>query len=254
MSLTERDYLKKYDIKILILSRGRYNTISTHKLLPNYIEVLVPVSEKNLYEEKIDNPILTIPDEVKGLGQVRNWVLDNFKEETIIMIDDDIDRFYCLTGLHAKQIDDPDEFIQILINTAVMAQDMGVHCFGFSQTDIRKYKPYEPFKLCTWVGCIIGVIGRDDKFRDDKFKVDIDFCLKKILRDRIILCNDMYFAIQSRDNNSGGNATYRTEDEYNKSLDSLCEKWGRFLKKGTHKSQVRLKLNVERKQKIDYEQ
>lgn len=253
MSLTEKDYLKSYDIKILILSRGRYNKITTTKLLPNYIEVLVPDDEVDLYKKSIDNPILTIPSDVKGLGQVRNWVLNNFKEETIIMVDDDIINFYCITGLHAQQTTQ-EEFVQVLINTAVMAKDMGVHCFGFTQTDIRKYRGTDPFTLCTWVGCIIGVIGRGYQFRNDKYKVDIDFCLQNILKDRIILCNNMYYAIQKRDNNVGGNSLFRTEDEYNKSLDSLLNKWGKYLKKSkTHKSQISLKLNVERKQVIDYE-
>lgn len=236
----------------MILSRGRWNTITTHNLLPDYIEVLVPDNEVEKYKEKINNPILSIPKEIEGLGNVRNWVLNNFKEETIVMIDDDIKKFYCITNYHAYSTD-KEEMVQVIINTAVMAKEMGVHCFGFSQTDIRKYNGCNPFTLCTWVGCIIGVIGRGDYFREDKYKVDIDFCLKKIMNDRIILCNNMYYAVQNRDNNSGGNSIFRTEEEYQKSLDSLCEKWGKYLKKTQkHKSQISLSLNVERKQKIEY--
>lgn len=237
----------------MILSRGRYNSISTTRLLPSYIEVVVPKSEVELYKEKISNPIIEIPDEIEGLGNVRNWVLNNFEEEIVVMIDDDIKSFYCITNYRAYKTS-KEEMVQVIINTAVMAKDMGVHCFGFTQTDIRKYNGCDPFTLCTWVGCIIGVIGRGDYFREDKYKVDIDFCLKKIMKDRIILCNNMYFAVQSRDNNVGGNSIYRTEEEYNNSLETLCKKWGKYLKKVKgHKSQISLKLNVERKQKIEYE-
>lgn len=170
------------------------------------------------------------------------------------MIDDDISIMYCITDLKARRIDDPDEFLQILINTAVMAKDAGTHCFGYSQTDSRKYLCTDPFVLCSWVGCIIGVIGKDTLFRDDKFKVDIDFCLKKLLVDRIIWIDNRYYCIQNRDNNKGGNSMFRTAEEYEKSLESLLKKWGRFLKKSrNHKSNISLKLNVKRKQDISYE-
>lgn len=223
-------------------------------MLPDFIEVVVPDNEVDKYREVISNPIVPIPSSLEGLGRVRNWCLKNFKEETIIMIDDDISIMYCITDYKARRIDDKDEFLQILINTAVMAKDSGAHCFGYNQTDSRKYMCTDPFNLCTWVGCIIGVIGKDTEFRDDKFKVDIDFCLKKLLTDRIVWVDSRYYCIQKRDCNKGGNSLFRTEDEYQKSLDSLLKKWGRFLKLSrNHKSQVSLKLNVQRKQAIDYE-
>jgi len=253
VSLTERDCLKEYDIKLLILSRGRSATITTHKVFPSWVEVLVPESEKELYEKSIDNPILTIPDKYEGLGQVRNWVLSHIKENTVVMIDDDIKYLYCLTGEKTKRVNDPDEVVQVVINTAVMANDLGVHCFGFAQTDIRKYKPTEPFRLCGWVGCVIGVIGRKYDFRDDKYKVDIDYCMKNLLVDRILWIDDRWLFSQERDNNVGGNSIFRTKEEYEKSTDSLCEKWKGFIKKRMHKNQIRLTTNVGRRQVIKYD-
>lgn len=250
MSLTEKDYLTQYSIKILILSRGRSDSVTTVELLPDYIEMLVPESEKELYARKYKNPILTIPDCIKGLGPVRNWVLDNFKENIIIMVDDDIKKMYCITELHARPIKDKDEFVQILINTAVMCEDAGLHCFGFSQTDIRKYSGCEPFKLVGWVGCIIGVIGRKYRFRDDKFKVDIDFCLKNMLVDRVIWIDNRYYCIQNRDNNKGGNSAFRTQEDYQKSLDTLLEKWKGWLVVSENKSQVSIKTRIKRKQEV----
>lgn len=78
--------MKQYDIKLLILSRGRSDAVSTANLLPDWVEMLVPVSEVEEYTKRYANPILTIPDEIMGLGPVRNWVLDNFKENIVIMI------------------------------------------------------------------------------------------------------------------------------------------------------------------------
>lgn len=219
--------------------------------MPDYIEVLVPESQKEDYASKIKNPILTTPDDVIGLGMLRNWVLDNFTEETIIMIDDDIMRVYCNSEEHARAITDPEEMLQILINDAVMAKDMGVKVFGFTQTDIRKYNGTEPFKLNTWVGCVVGIIGRKYRFRNDKFKVDIDYCLQTLLVDRILFQDTRYYFFQHRDDNTGGNSEFRTQADFEKSTQSLVDKWGDCVKIGKHRNQIRISLNVKRRQSIE---
>ena len=186
--------MKQLDIRLIVISRSRFDTIQkdTLSLLPDWVEVLVPVSEKEEYSKRISNPVITVPDQICGLGQLRNWVLDNFAEETVVMIDDDINTVYCLTGEKSQRIEDKDQLVQIIINDAVMAKDMGCKCFGFTQSDIRKYKNTEPFSMCGWVGCVIGVIGRKYRFRNDKYKVDIDFCLQNLLADRIIFIDNRY--------------------------------------------------------------
>lgn len=257
MCLTEKDFLKKYDIRVVIISRSRANSIKgrTLKYFPDWVEVIVPESQKESYQKVIDNPLITTPDDVKGLGVLRNWVLDHLKEETVIMVDDDINSVYSLTSERTRRIDDPLEVMQVLINTAVMAQDMGIGCFGFSQVDIRKYKGTDPFILNTWVGCVIGIIGRRYKFREDKFKVDIDFCLQNLLVNRILLCDSRYYFAQGRDNNAGGNSEYRTEELMDQSIKSLVDKWFPYVSsnKKKHRNNVSIKLNVARRQAISYE-
>lgn len=94
---------------MVILSRGRAKSITTTNLLPEWVEVLVPKSQESEYREAVSNPILTTPDDVCGLGMLRNWCLDNFSEETVVMVDDDIAHFYCLTGRITRDVKDPDE-------------------------------------------------------------------------------------------------------------------------------------------------
>lgn len=257
MCLTENDYLKKYDIRLLVISRSRYKSIkkNTCKIFPDWVEVLVPESEKALYAKEIPNPLLTVPDEIVGLGALRNWVLDNFPEETVIMIDDDIQRIYSLTGVRSRIIKSKEEAVQILINAAIMCKDAGLHCFGFSQTDIRKYRGTEPFGLVSWIGCVVGVVGRKYRFRNDKFKVDIDYCLQNLATDRVLWIDNRYYFAQNRDNNMGGNSIWRTEEELQKSVETLQKKWGVYIKISNkkHANNVKISLNVARKQAIKYE-
>lgn len=210
--------------------------------------MVVPESERHEYELSIENPIITTPDDVKGLGRLRNWCLDHFSEESVIMVDDDIMHFYCLSGERTENVRDPLEIVQILINTCVMSRDAGAKIFGFFQTDIRKYKGYDPFSLSGWVGTIIGVNGRKYRFRDDKFKVDIDMCLQTLLVDRIIWMDNRYLASNRKDNNAGGNAQFRTEEGYNQSIESLQKKWGDCIKVRDYQNQKRISLNFSRKQ------
>lgn len=234
----------------MILSRGRSDSIITHRLLPEWVEVLVPESEKEKYEAAIPNPIITTPDNIIGMGMLRNWCLDNFKEETVFMWDDDVTKFYCLSGELTKAVTDPEEIIQIIINDCIMSRDLGVHVFGFSQTDIRKYKGYEPFSLKGWVSGIFGVNGRKYRFIDNKFKVDIDYCLQALLVDRRIWIDTRYYASNKKDNNKGGNATWRTKEGFHESIMNMKRKWGDCIKVSNHANQVRIALNFDRKQSL----
>lgn len=238
----------------MILSRGRSNSISTVNLLPDWVEVLVPESQRSDYEAAVDNPIITTPDDVCGLGTLRNWCLDNFSEEIVIMLDDDIQKFYCLTGAKSRAVYG-EEFVQVLINTAVMAQDIGAGMFGFYQTDIRKYKGYDPFSLCGWIGTIVGVIGRKHRFRNDKFKVDIDYSLQNLLIERIIFMDTRYYAGNFKDSNRGGNSEFRTRESFERSIETLEKKWGRCIKvsRDRFKGQCKISLDVKRKQSIRME-
>lgn len=251
----EASSLRPLGLRVLIISRSRSDTIAknTCSLLPDDVEVLVPESEREEYARAVPNPILTVPDEVEGLGRLRNWVLDHFPEESIVMVDDDVSRLYRIDGAKSRRVVDRDEVLQVIVNAWVMARDAGVSVFGFTQTDIRKYSGTDPFGLCSLVGCVIGVIGRKLRFRDDPFKVDIDFCLQGLLVDRIVWVDNRYYFIQNRDNNAGGNAKYRTGQAYERSIETLKEKWGDLIKVRSVKNQKSIRLNVQRKQAIGYE-
>ncbi len=235
-------------LSIVIPSRNRANSITTAKLLKSAV-VVCPESQVEEYRKNVSNEIIAIPDAVKGLGKTRNYILDNFKEDIIVMADDDITCAHYIGGAHYKAITDPEELEAIIWNAAVMATDAGVKCFGFGQTpDVRKYDPSQPFSFTGWVGGVIGVIGKEKSFIDNYFKVDVDFCLQCLLEDRIIFKDNRYCFVQVRDRNSGGNSMFRTKKLVEKEKQILKNKWGKHIKFTASKTGDKCSIDVPRRE------
>ena len=71
------------------------------------------------------------------------------------------------------------------------------------------------------------------------------------VNDDAVMDDDRYYCYQARDNNRGGNAQFRSKEGFEKSVDTLLAKWGRYLKKKCHQGQIGLSLQVKRKQVIN---
>jgi hypothetical protein len=232
----------------VILSRGRSETIQTHKIMP-YAVLCIPEGEKEDYKY-IDIEKCYVPDNIKGLGPLRNWILNKFDDEIIVMADDDIVSLDILCVIRSYSIYDPEKIRQIIYSTAMCAKDIGTSCFGFNQCwDVRKYRAYEPFLITGWVGGVIGVIGRRIKFVDNWFKTDIDFCLRTLLKDRIIWKDNRYSFVQGRDRNKGGNSTFRTIEKVERELEYLENMWGKHFIRSLSATGETIKLNVPRKER-----
>ncbi len=194
--------------------------------------MLVPESEKAEYEAALGVDCLTVPDEVRGLGPLRNWILANFTEEIVVMLDDDLVRVACVTRESPYSIVDPDMVQQIVYGAAICAKDAGAACFGFNQSwDVRKYRPDQPFTLSGWFGGVFGVVGRKRQFlRHHLFKVDVDYCLEGLRHERFVWKDERFGFIQARDRNKGGNAKFRTAKKVADEIAFLKAKWGKHIK------------------------
>lgn len=236
------------DIRFIIISSGRYKTITSHLLFP-YATLLVPEAQKECYAHVKVKDLRTVPDDIIGLGPLRNWVLRNFKEEFVVMIDDDIKHLWCISQEFGYKVTKPQEIYDVIESAALCAKDIGTSFFGFNQGwDVRKYKPDTPFKLTGWAGGVIGVVGRRHRFLQcNLFKVDIDFCLEVLLHDRVVWLDNRFSFVQIRESNKGGNSVFRTADKVRNELDILKRKWGRhFIHFFTPQGET-VKLDVSRK-------
>jgi hypothetical protein len=234
------------NLRIVILSRGRSKTITSHRLFPG-ATLTCPESEVSEYE-KTGLEIVPHPDAVRGLGKLRTWILKRFTEEILVMVDDDVIGVLYLGDLSPKEVRDPDYAYQVAVGAAVCAKDLGVGAFGFNQYgDVRKYLLNRPFVLNKWAGGVIGVIGRDIPFLEHHlFRVDVDFFLENLLHKRIVWIENRFCFRQARDRNLGGNSLCRTGGGIEEEFAFLKHKWGGHLDVARKKTTIETSIKVPR--------
>lgn len=122
-------------IRVVIMSRSRQRSITTHRLFPA-ATLVVPESEIASYAH-IPLEKVGIPDAISGVSAVRNWIVAHFPEECLLMMDDDISAAMCMVALkvaseldlipeHAYDfalIDCPPNF-NIITKNAIIASDL----------------------------------------------------------------------------------------------------------------------------------
>lgn len=235
-------------VRVVIPSRRRIDVVRERSLrwFPD-ATVCVAQSEAGAYREKMSN-VVAHPDAVVGMGPLRQWILDNFSDERLLMADDDIYACYSVTRERKLSIDRPDDVRAVVECAAECAAGVGARIFGFSQAwDVRKFLPQKPVNLCGWVGGVVGFIGREVRYDQGLLlRADVDACLNSLLRHRIIYQDLRFSFAHKRFSGTGGNAAVRSEGQHQRELSYLLKKWGRHLEVRRTKTAVRLILNVDR--------
>ena len=76
-------------------SRSRAKCVTSHRLFPT-ATLVAPESQLADYHASGGaaalQEVVTIPDEIRGISKVRNWILRRFDETAIVIGDDDINR------------------------------------------------------------------------------------------------------------------------------------------------------------------
>lgn len=186
-----------------------------------------------------------VPEPILGLAAVRNYILRQLPHRVVVFIDDDVTKLAWVHSTHYVYLD-PAQVQLMIMNLVVNADDLGAHVFGISENDIRKSSALVPFRFRAVVGGLIGVIGRDLWFDErNRLKVDYDFCLQSMVKDRLLLKDHRYFLAQDRNTLAGGNMEFRSRDAEQNEIANLVSWWGSDVisskpKKGT----VGLSVNV----------
>ena len=235
-------------MKIVIPSKGRAQTLA-EKALRLFPDALVCVGDDEVEPyRKVTSNLLVHPASVVGIGPLRQWVLDHVKDPCVVQVDDDVTHVYSQVGFHKWRIEDADTARAIVERLAILAADAGARVFGFQQAARPlTYANFRPFSLNTWVGGVVGIIGRELRFDTSLLlRADIDFCLQSLMRDRFVLVDGRYSFIHTRFAGKGGNARQRSAERHAREIAYLKRKWGPYLEEVQAKGTTRLVVKVRR--------
>jgi len=235
-------------MKIIIPTRGRADMIG-HKALRLFPDATLCIGEDETDAyAAVSDRLLVHPANVVGIGPLRQWVLDHVEEPCVVMVDDDVTHVYSQVGFHKWRIEDADTARAIVERLAILAADAGVRVFGFNQAARPlTYANFRPFSLDTWVGGLVGIIGRELRYDTSLLlRADIDFCLQSLLHDRIVLVDGRYSFIHTRFAGGGGNAANRSSERHMREIAYLRRKWGPYLSVVQAKGTTRLVVKVKR--------
>lgn len=153
-------------VKIVIPTKGRASTITTHNFIDNAI-VCVAQSEAREYKEYNPNAEFCIhPDNITGLPAKRQWIYDKFKN--VFMADDDLKGMIRLTQKPGEtQKMTSEQCYYIIQNAANVARLMGCYMFGFSNwPKPEHYQGHEPFSMNGFInGAGLGLLAGATKLK-----------------------------------------------------------------------------------------
>ena len=246
----------KQSLRVVIPSRKRVDILgrSAIHLFPNATLCIAEEELEDYQPAFPDNEIVTHPDDVIGIVPVRQWILDNFDDEAICMVDDDVYKVIGLIGIRPITFHDPADVLRIVQNAANIAFGIGAPIFGFSQVwaDPRKFRAMDPFSFTSWVGLVIGLIGRSLSY-DSKLRLrdDVDICLQAMLTQRITYQDQRFsFMMRDRIGTPGGGAVSRSKERDDFEINYLHKKWGKHLQYRLGKGQYTCSVQVNRRQKM----
>ena len=235
-------------MKIIIPSKNRADVIGDKalRLFPD-ATLCVGDDEVDAYG-KVSDRLLVHPAGVAGIGPLRQWVLDHVDDPCVVMVDDDVTHVYSQVGFHKKRFEDAGTARALVERMAILAQDAGARVFGFNQAARPlSYANFRPFGLDTWVGGLVGIIGRELRYDTSLLlRADIDFCLQSLLHDRIVLVDGRFSFIHTRFAGGGGNAANRSSARHEREIAYLRRKWGQCLDVVQAKGTTRLVVRVAR--------
>lgn len=243
------------EIKIVIPSAGRAETITTHHHFKNSI-ICVPEDEERAYRIHCPDTEIVVHPKIAGLGMKRQWILDKFGHT--MMIDDDCKGFSRIYVTDAKKANvDRETAYEIIQWTGNMAHLAGMYLFGFSKwNNPMRCDGLQPIKMKGLVfGQCMGVLaGSGIKFHPHvKCNNDVYFSLMNAYRHRMAWIDERFAAkFDGYGNNNGGLSSYRSEEVEKADFDFLKRNFGDAveIKRGTWAS--RLKKSFEKQVRLPF--
>lgn len=227
------DLISEWDFQIFIISYKRSGKVSSDKVFNNAF-IVVPESQLKDYEKyEYSNgcKLLAIPDECDGnIVRKRNWILNNFSGNVII-VDDDYKYFGMNEGLKKLKIT-ADEVDMLIHNGCMCCREIGTVMWGVNMSDDPMwYREYSPFSTQC---CVLGPfqafcdLPRDIRYDERLYlKEDYDMSLQVLQRYHKVFRFIKYHYVVNHLDLEGGVVSYRTLEKEKEHNLRLQKKWGK---------------------------
>lgn len=234
------------DYRVVVPSRGRPDNMDLIQQLLPFATIVVAEAEYDRYLREVDAHRLVThggePAGVSGLPAVYNWMIDHFQEETLVEIDDDLQKVMVWAGEGSrtvwKKLTNPDDTLQIIENGVQLAKDLDISTFTWAKSQNAAFlKPdHKPLAPVGLVANCFGVRGKARKRKYDPEMIgraSVDWTLRTLLADRCVLVDKrVFFDCGKIFGGSGGNAGIVTAKKFQISTQRLKETWGTHISFG----------------------
>ena len=189
---------------------------------------IISEEEKDQY---IGKECILVPKEVQGnISRVRNYILDLYPKDAIVMMDDDCEGIYRWNECKSIKLN-LDEFESFCENMVQMILDCNLMYGGVNiaaPADKGAYREYTPF---SFISPVLGpfCIHVANQYRYDEsmpLKEDYDMSLQQLKNNKGILRANAYSYKVKQATNLGGCSTSRNSKTEKQQFEMLQKKWG----------------------------
>jgi hypothetical protein len=248
------------EIETVMVSRKRAGWANEGLALFPDATLCIGESEVEEYRKHCgsDVKIVTHPDDVVGLGRLRQWVATHFSGEVLVQVNDDVRGLKCCVGKTGRTIRDPESIRLLVRNLAEVTKGFGLSVFSFGATaDPKRTNILDPFYF-TRIDCaLFGMIGRPHVFDENVAQLDdLALSLQALRDDRAVVCDRRFGLVRKAQCGgtagvvTGGNAVSRSADSLDKELAYLQKKWGGAFTIKKRATTVTTAVNVRRRQQV----
>lgn len=227
-----------------IPSYKRSENLHDKKLLSEGCTYVVRKSEERLYRAEGVEVIAVEDEKINSLGKVRQWIIDNAKEDVVVQIDDDVEQLGYVLKPNLIVLDES-QVIDEIMRIAQILLDLNL---GFASLSMNPNLTFHNseflFKAITGGVCWFNKKSIKGKYEPDLMKVDTDFMLQELLYNRICIVPDYIGLYAKHDTNKGGNNTNKSYARLVNANNYLKTKWGKHYD-FDYKSN-KTKINVKR--------
>jgi hypothetical protein len=219
--------------KLAIPSLGRWDQIQSHPLL-QYAHVVVQPHEEDRYRAMEHQPLAihVLPEEVKGIGWTRHWIVENLwetDEDCIWQTDDDLLGLQYLMTRNPRLYSDPSYLMAVLSHVATAALDSTAGVMSFTRQSPQWRDAKQPFSHRDWSpSMVVGLCDRELNF--DKSLVsmeDVDLFIQGMEKNRVNWIDNRWRVVTPEPwTNKGGMQTYRTRAVQDAAMKAMQDKWG----------------------------